>query len=178
MRHPLLSLINTRMYVIANRGSPASTKNKPPIGSPIHHLAHWLSLTNWLYFWVNGSQFGSAILTWLTVSPRGSQSFFKSKWVNRSPSIFWLTDSPSSSRLTSWLNVSPPCSNLPVLPLVHGFSTWLIGSPPGLSAHQSSPSDSTTHHLAHRLTKSAHHLAHRLTKSTHHPVLRKNWATN
>ena len=73
-------------------------------------------------FWLNCSAFDSTILTWLTVSPRVSLSFFL---------VNWVTDSPTDSRAPG----SPP--GLPAHQIYSPwFSTRLIGSPPGLRAHQ------------------------------------------
>ena len=69
-------------------------------------------------FWLNCSAFDSTILTWLTVSPRVSLSFFL---------VNWVTDSPTDSRLTTWLTGSPNLLTR-VLHVTHRLSSWIIGS--------------------------------------------------
>ena len=59
------------------------------------------------------------LITWLTVSPRGSPSLFLNKWG---------TDSTSGSRLTTWLISSPNLLTM-VLHPTYRFTAWLTCSP-------------------------------------------------
>ena len=88
----ILLLINTCMYIIANRGLRA---HLPKIS---HRLAHRL-------------------ITWLTVSPRGSPSLFLNKW-----------GTDSGSRLTTLLISSPNLLTM-VLHPTYRFTAWLTCSP-------------------------------------------------
>ena len=103
-------------------------------------------------FWLNCSAFDSTILTWLTVSPRVSLSFFL---------VNWVTDSPTDSRLTTWLTGSPNLLTM-VLHPTYRFTTWLVGSPNLLISFlhltqrptwlNGSPRDSTAFHVTQRLS--------------------------